>query len=69
MNTINFKITGMHCASCEKIIKMELEGLEGVKNVSVDFKSGKASVEVDSNFNDQDMMAKTVEELGYKVQF
>ena len=38
---INFGVTGMHCKSCEMLIKDEIEGIPGVETVAVDHKTGK----------------------------
>ena len=44
-----FKIKGMHCASCEKIISLSINELSGIKNVSIDSNLGKGEVEYDQN--------------------
>jgi len=41
---IDLQINGMHCQSCEMLIKDELSSLPGLKNIVIDHKTGKASV-------------------------
>lgn len=45
MESLNFKVTGINCPACTKIIKMDLEEIEGVKDVDV---SLEGDVEVSS---------------------
>lgn len=39
------KISGMHCRSCEMLIKDALEETKGVTNAEVDRKKGEARIE------------------------
>lgn len=64
---INLKISGMHCGSCAKIIKMELEDQAGVDNVSVDFDSAKAALQIDLAKTDVGQIKKKIVELGYSA--
>lgn len=61
-----FNIKGMHCASCSKIIEMELEGK--VKSSSIDFKSGKAVIEFDPKKINEDQIAEIIEKAGYSIE-
>src|SRR3989344_4886997 len=52
---ISFSVTGMHCESCELLIKDELTSISGVTNAIVDHKTGQGSVIIDDekvNHND-----------------
>ncbi|MBI4090492.1 MAG: heavy-metal-associated domain-containing protein [Candidatus Komeilibacteria bacterium] len=40
--TISISISGMHCSGCKNLITMSLED-EGMKNVQVDEKAGRAT--------------------------
>lgn len=62
-----FKISGMKCHSCAKIIKLELEEERGINSVDVDFNSGKAFLEFDSKETDSLKIKNKIEKLGYKV--
>src|SRR6185369_14343972 len=63
-----FPIVGMHCASCAKLIERKLSNTRGVKNAMVNYASEVASIEVDTDVQDQDL-AKLVSDLGYKAVF
>jgi copper chaperone CopZ len=60
--TINLKVKGMHCTSCEVLIK---EGLEekGAANVKVDWKKG---IVIFSGIDEKTAKAVIVQE-GYSV--
>jgi len=44
---LHFKVTGMHCASCETLIKDSVGEIPGVKNVVVSFATGDCQVTMD----------------------
>lgn len=57
----------MHCASCEKMVKMSLSEIEGAKLLEVSSKDGSAKVEL----NDVSLLPKiksAIKEAGYKVE-
>jgi len=62
-----FKIEGMDCTSCAKIIKYGLEEVEGISFVDVDFNSAKVSVEFDSTKTDLFKIKNKIKDLGYKI--
>ena len=41
---INVEVKGMHCQSCEMLIKDELSSLSGLKDISIDSKTGKGTL-------------------------
>jgi len=41
---LKLKIEGMHCASCETLIRDELSELKGVSDIKVDANLGEGSV-------------------------
>ena len=61
------EIVGMHCASCVSKIEGALKHKSGVKNASINFATGKALVEFDSNKLSNGDIEKTIEDLGYTV--
>lgn len=63
----SFPIIGMHCASCAKLIERKLRKTPGVIDVSVNYGSEQASVEYDSATSNTTLLAKAVEEAGYKA--
>lgn len=60
-----FNIKGMHCASCSKIIEMELEGK--VISSNIDPKSGKAIIDFDEKKISEKQIAEIITKAGYKV--
>lgn len=64
---IIFTVSGMHCGSCEMLIKDELGELSGVSDPEIDFKSGKGSVLLDITVNKPEDIVKAVANAGYKA--
>ena len=62
------KIEGMHCSSCEQIVKEELAELLGVTEVSVDSKLGSGELVLDQEKNSPDDVIKAIEKAGYKAE-
>ncbi len=65
MNKI-FKIEGMHCESCKKIIEMELK--DKVNKISVNLKENNAEVDFDEKKINDRQIAELIIKLGYKVK-
>jgi Zn2+/Cd2+-exporting ATPase len=63
-NIKTFHIEGMDCGSCAKSIEKHLNSLSSVKNVSVNFSTGKMKIE--HTGSDQEMIAE-VSKIGYKA--
>lgn len=72
MEKASFEIEGMSCAvGCAKVIEGKLAKLDGVKSVTVDFESKKATVEFDNAQQSIESIEQTVEKIGdglYKVE-
>ena len=66
MNKINLVIKGMHCKSCEMLIKDELIEA-GVKDCIIDHKSGRAAIIFDKSKLDLKQIKSVIESNGYKV--
>jgi Cu+-exporting ATPase len=64
---IDLEIKGMHCASCEKIITMELEELSGVSQIKIDHQSGKGSLILDSDKTNANDILAAVKRAGYEA--
>lgn len=67
MDKIVFKISGMRCHSCAKIIKLELEEEVGATNVNVDYGSQEAQLEFDPEKTSEQKIINKIESLGYKA--
>lgn len=68
MATLKMTIKGMHCESCIKLIKMNFEDLNGIKNSSIDLKSGRASVDFDEGLTNKKEIAEAVRKAGYSAE-
>lgn len=67
MKEIKLKISGMHCSSCEKIIQMDLDDVEGVIESKIDSKDGSGLIKVEDSVS-EDLIVKTVNDAGYQTQ-
>ena len=59
-------IEGMMCAHCQAHVKQALEGVEGVREVTVSLEEKKAVVTADDTVADQTLI-DAVKESGYQV--
>lgn len=64
---ITLKIEGMHCASCEKLVSLELKEVPGVLSAKIDFQKGTGIVETTGLADEQEILA-AVERAGYKAE-
>lgn len=65
MATLKLTVKGMHCASCEILIKDALLELPGVKTVTINHKTGALAVSGDKL--DKHTIIATVKAEGYEV--
>lgn len=67
--TIELSVSGMDCAACTVGIKNSLEKVPGVKDASIDFAKGKATVVAEGGKVDASALVRAVEAAGpYKAQ-
>jgi len=59
------KITGMHCESCVRVVERALVKAPGVRDASVNFAAGKASVTYDPSMTDSDRLVGEIEKKGF----
>jgi len=62
-----FQVEGMNCGHCEMTVKKALQGIEGVKSVLVDLKTGKVKVEAEPGKTSKESLIETIENSGYKA--
>lgn len=62
-----FNVKGMHCKSCEVLIKEGVGDLKGVKKVDVSLLKNNVSVEFDESKVKEPEIKKAIEAEGYKV--
>ena len=67
MKTQQFKISGMHCESCEKIITMTVNELPGIHHVKIDNKAGRGEVMFDQEVTGVQAIVEKIREAGYEA--
>lgn len=67
MKKINLTIKGMHCKSCEMLIKDELADL-GTKECNIDSKTGKAVIVFDESKLNLNKIKFAIKSHGYIIQ-
>lgn len=65
MNTYKFKAEGMHCQSCEILVKEELGELPGASDVTVDYSTGEGSLSLDESVSSQEDVIAAIKNAGY----
>lgn len=60
-----FKITDMHCSSCALTIDMDLEDLEGIKDVKTSYARMETEIEFDPEKISEQKILKTIKKSGY----
>lgn len=64
---ISLPVEGMTCASCVMRVEKALSKIEGIKDVSVNFATEKASFTFDPDTVDVKTISSVVEDAGYKI--
>ena len=67
MNTVTFKIEGMHCDGCAVNIQSLLERNAGVRKAVASFKEGEARILYDSNVVTEEQLVAVIENSGFRV--
>ena len=68
MKKINLTIKGMHCPSCETLIKDSLEETDGVKHTEVSSKKGSATIEFDETKISKEQIVAIIKKEGYEAK-
>ena len=68
MKKINLTIKGMHCPSCETLIKDSLEETDGVKHVDISAQKGSATVEFDEKKITKEKIIFVIKKEGYEAR-
>jgi len=67
IQTVNFDVKGMTCASCEEHVKHAVNKLEGIVNVEAFYKNEKAEVKFDNSKTSKEDIEQAINSTGYKV--
>ncbi len=62
---IDIHITGMHCQSCEILISEELKELPGISEITIDHKTGLASLLLDESKSSTEAIITAIKGAGY----
>ena len=65
--SVTLRITGMHCANCQKAVGDALRGVPGVVTANVDLAFHRANVTFDASQADITKMVAAIEASGYKA--
>ena len=65
MKKENFKVDGMTCESCEKIIKKQVLDLDGIQNFKINYTTSKAEVTFDPDLISLKNIKSKISEKGY----
>ena len=68
ISKILLKIDGMHCASCEMIVKEDLSNLPGVNEIKVNFKTGDGELMLDDSKNSFADIINSIKNSGYQAE-
>ncbi|KKR14956.1 MAG: Copper-exporting ATPase [Candidatus Falkowbacteria bacterium GW2011_GWA2_39_24] len=66
MNTTNFKLSGLTCPSCVKLVSNRLKKVSGVQEVNIDLVSGNVMVNSEANLN-LEIFKKSLEGTHYLI--
>jgi mercuric ion transport protein len=67
IQSTEFKISGMTCASCEEHVNHEVNKLNGIVTSKVSYENGNAIIEFDSTKTNETDITKVINSTGYKV--
>lgn len=67
IKTVEFKISGMTCASCEEHVNHEVNKLNGIVNSKASYENGNAIIEFDKTRTNEREIEKAINTTGYKV--
>lgn len=67
MHTENYRVKGMHCASCSAIIEKTFKKTEGVHSAEVNYGTETAKVSFDESKTNPQLLSKKIEPLGYSL--
>lgn len=64
-NQATFNVDKMTCATCPIAVRKAIEGVDGVKKVTVDYDSKTATVIYDSSLTDTSLIADSCSNVGF----
>ncbi|MDZ4205954.1 MAG: heavy metal translocating P-type ATPase [Patescibacteria group bacterium] len=67
MNSANYRVKGMHCASCAGIIENTFKKTPGVQSAEVNYGTETTKVEFDESKTNPHALSKKIEKFGYSL--
>ena len=67
IKTMEFKISGMTCASCEEHVNHEVNKLNGIVSSTTSYENGNAIIEFDQTKTNEREIEKAINSTGYNV--
>lgn len=67
MQTLNWKIEGMHCGGCAQTLQALLARLPGVRRIEVSWPDGRARLLLDPQEAPPGRLVELIERAGYRV--
>ena len=67
MKKIELNVKGMSCTGCENRIKNAVSSIDGVVDVTANFKTGVVTVDLDDKI-DENTISERIEDIGFEVE-
>ncbi|MBU0535422.1 MAG: cation transporter [Nanoarchaeota archaeon] len=67
MTIITIDTKGMHCTSCEMLVRESLEEIYGVRKAEASHKTGKIKVNYDEKKASRSKIDEVIKKEGYKI--
>jgi len=67
IETVVFRVEGMHCGSCSMLIDDTLEDLPGVSDSLTEFKAARSTVKLDTDRTGPRQVIDAIAALGYTM--
>lgn len=68
VETVSYRVEGMTCPSCEEHVRHGVAGVDGVIDVTADYRTGMAKVRFDRGRTDTEAIRQAIDGTGYKVK-
>ena len=68
VETATWQVEGMTCPSCEEHVRHGVAGVDGVIDVTADYRTGMAKVRFDRGRTDAEAIRRAIETTGYPVK-
>jgi copper chaperone CopZ len=63
--SLKVKVSGMHCEGCNSNLQKSLAKIDGIQNISPDFKNGEVSLQFDENKINLEKIRGAIRRVGF----